>query len=87
MQALEQSPGFQTLLFYDFQGAETADDVAYTRRWPRLVREGDVACCYPGVSWHPLFGAPCCQLMPAPYRQGPRAGMPYLLRAAACELV
>jgi hypothetical protein len=49
MQALFRSPGLQTLLFYDFQDADGVNSVAYTRRWPGIIQDGDIACCYPGV--------------------------------------
>ena len=59
VQSLDRAPGFNALLFYDFRNVVTgsaitaqaaAAAVTYTRRWPRSVSDGDVACCYPGMA-------------------------------------
>lgn len=50
VQSLHQSPGFNLLSYYDFRGAAASDDVQYTKRWPQPVLDGEVPCCFPGVS-------------------------------------
>lgn len=50
VQSLQQAPGFNLLSYYDFRGASTAEDVTYTKRWPRALVEGEIPCCFPGVA-------------------------------------